>query len=79
MDGMSWQARLAKKNINILNIDKERWFYEFMYHPKQGVTKWCKTYYKLPWTWENGTEVNPDIISKGIEEEVLELRKELED
>lgn len=49
---LSWRARLAKSNINILNIalvktDQgivNRWFVEFTYHPKPGTFKWCKTY-----------------------------------
>lgn len=78
MDELSWRVRLAKSNINILNIDEKRWFYEFMYHPKRGATKWCKTYYELPYTWENGYEKDPITISESIEDEVLNLRKRLE-
>ena len=81
MDEMSWRARLAKSNINILNIDEgdghhdtpERWFYEFMYHPKPGQTKWSKTFY------ETKRGCDPECISQEIKDEVLKLRKELED
>lgn len=72
MDGMSWQARLARKNINILNIDDERWYYEFMYHPKPGQTKWCKTFLNT----HMGRD--PKDVVRELEREVLSLRKELE-
>lgn len=72
MDGMSWQARLARKNINILNIDDERWYYEFMYHPKPGQTKWCKTFLNT----HMGRD--PEDVVRELEREVLSLRKELE-
>lgn len=73
MDEMSWRARLAKSNINILNIDEGRWYYEFMYHPRPGQTKWCKTFYET----KRGRD--PECISQEIKDEVLKLRKELED
>lgn len=49
---LSWRARFAKSNINILNLTLvntpkgiiNRWFVEFTYHPKPGTFKWCKTY-----------------------------------
>lgn len=86
MDGMSWRAKLAKSNINILNIDEDRWYYEFMYHPRPGQTKWCKTYYTL----REGVDTNysrltnksymgdPETIANNVMKEVLSLRKELE-
>ena len=87
MDELSWRAKLAKSNINILGIDKDRWFYEFMYHPKYGQTKWCKTYYKVPEKidvpeadpvqWIKFS-YNEDDIAEAIRAEVLALRKELE-
>ena len=51
-ESLSWRARFAKSNINILNITLlntpdglvYRWFIEFTYHPKPGTFKWCKTY-----------------------------------
>lgn len=73
MDEMSWRARLAKSNINILNIDDERWYYEFMYHPKYGQTKWCKTYLEV----KMGRD--PEAVASELEREVLKLRMELED
>lgn len=92
MDGsLSWRAQLAKTNINILNLT---WnddntvvdiFYEFMYHPKLGQTKWCKTWTQSAGdiiTKEDGsevqTEVSGNIIAKDLKREVLSLRKELE-
>lgn len=55
-EGLSWRARFAKSNINILNLTLvktdhgiiNRWFVEFTYHPKPGVFKWCKTYIDIP-------------------------------
>ena len=74
MDGnLSWRARLARRNINILNIDDHKWYYEFMYHPKLGQTKWCKTYLEVDPSLQT-----PEEISRRLEEEVLSLRKELE-
>lgn len=72
MDELSWQARLAKQNINILDIDDERWFYEFMYHPYPGQTKWCKTFY--------GTHYgrSPEAVADDLIREVAKLRRELE-
>lgn len=91
MDELSWRARLAKSNINILNIDEERWYYEFMYHPRPGQTKWCKTFYELPqgevkWANEDHLEKwyrepvdnSPEKVAQNIEKEVLRLRRELE-
>lgn len=74
MDELSWRARLAKSNINILNIDGFRWYYEFMYHPYPGQTKWCKTYFDTPVSDINNTE---KVVDK-LMNEVLLLRKELE-
>lgn len=89
MDGsLSWQASLARKNINILNIDlnNQIWFYEFMYHPKPGQTKWSKTFFENPYEEiKQGKTVirkyqysSPSQIAKVIMDEVLGLRKELE-
>lgn len=72
MDEMSWQAKLAKTNINILSIDDERWFYEFMYHPYPGQTKWCKTFYR---THNNR---DPEAVASDLLREVAKLRRELE-
>lgn len=87
---LSWRARLARSNINILNIDKNRWYYEFMYHPHPGQTKWCKTYYTVsdtenvvvpkddPVHWYK-RPAEEEAIAAAIQSEVLSLRKELED
>lgn len=77
MDELSWRARLAKRNINILHIDSTSknntlWFYEFMYHPRPGQVKWCKTYYEA-----RGGD-SPEYTAARLEAEVLALRKELE-
>ena len=72
MDELSWRARLARNNINILNIDDERWYYEFMYHPYSGSTKWCKTFYET----HNGRA--PEAVADDITREVAKLRRELE-
>lgn len=73
MDDTSWRARLAKSNINILDIHDGMVFMEFTYHPKAGVFKWCKTVYPF----REGMKVE-DLVAK-LEDEVLSLRKELED
>lgn len=89
MDELSWQARLAKQNINILDVSKERWFYEFMYHPYPGQTKWCKTFYNVPminiapkdrelFGADELIERDPEEIAAGLIKEVAKLRRELE-
>ena len=86
MEELSWRARLARKNINILSTTDTRWFYEFMYHPYQGQTKWCKTFYDLdPMNGEtthsdfsDNWYVDSEKAAAGLEKEVLALRKELE-
>ena len=72
MDEMSWRARLAKSNINILDIHDNMVFIEFTYHPKPGVFKWCKTAY----AFAEGTRVWD--LADWVLKEVLALRKELE-
>lgn len=72
MDDTSWRARLAKSNINILDIHDNMVFLEFTYHPKAGVFKWCKTAY----AFKEGTRVEE--LADRLVSEVLELRKELE-
>ena len=96
MDGTSWRAKFAKSNINILNLTLvktdqglvHRWFFEFTYHPKPGIFKWCKTYLDIPQRIEGNDEepamwayVSPstDEMAQTIIDTVLELRKELED
>lgn len=73
MDELSWQARLAKQNINILDIDNGRWFYEFMYHPYAGSTKWCKTFITVP-----HPAIPYEDITSALIREVAKLRRELE-
>lgn len=93
---LSWRARLAKSNINILKVEIintshgpiYRWFFEFTYHPKPGTFKWCKTYYDIkpklsvpdddPVKWEY-EERSPEVMAEMVLNEVLKLRKELED
>lgn len=72
MDELSWRARLAKKNINVLNIDDEHWYYEFMYHPYPGQTKWCKTFLLV----KQGRD--PEVVAQELEYAVMSLRRELE-
>lgn len=91
MDELSWRAQLAKSNINILNLV---WgdggvvvdvFYEFMYHPYNGATKWCKTWTQVAGEIGEGPDgdpaqmmVNGVQIAYELKREVLSLRKELE-
>lgn len=74
MDEMSWRARLAKSNINILNIDDDIVFLEFTYHPKPDVFKWCKTFFTIP----ANVKLEDSTLGSYIQAEVLSLRKELE-
>lgn len=71
-ESLSWRARLARHNINILNIDDERWYYEFMYHPYSGSTKWCKTFL------DTSPSDSPEETARVLEQEVARLRRELE-
>lgn len=82
MDEMSWRAKLAKSNINILWINWNEYrttadvYYEFMYHPKPGQTKWCKTVTSL--ASEDEYTITGSDIAEYLAKEVLALRKELE-
>ena len=69
----SWQAKLAKSNINILQVTPKVWVIEFTYHPKPDVFKWCKTIYK-----PSSPDLTYEEHGHCILEEVLQLRKELE-
>ena len=71
---LSWRAKLAKANINILSVDNDKWYIEFTYHPKPGTFKWCKTFFSFDPEIELPDGANARIVL----EEVLELRKELE-
>ena len=71
-EGLSWRARLARSNINILDMHDGMVFFEFTYHPKPGTFKWCKTLMSL-----QGMTNNND-LADGVIDEVLALRKELE-
>lgn len=72
MDEVSWRARLAKSNINILDIHDCMIFVEFTYHPKPGVFKWCKTAYQF------NDLMNMEELAEAITDDILSLRKELE-
>ena len=82
-ESLSWRARLAKANINILDLHDRKIFLEFTYHPKPGVFKWCKTWLaeRYPLS-EAGDEQEYDDFSEFDAQyrldEVLKLRKELE-
>lgn len=90
-ENLSWRAKLAKSNINILNIvrlDNDRAldvFFEFMYHPRPGQTKWCKTVLTVvgqevelgEGEWDRLQVTGDDIVST-LQSEALALRKELE-
>ena len=79
-ENLSWRARLAKSNINILSVDQSKWYIEFTYHPRPGTFKWCKTFVEVPfWPYSgeemaDAEEINCDAILKTV----LRLRKELE-
>lgn len=88
MDEMSWRAKLAKANINILNIvwsdadSQADIYYEFMYHPRPGQTKWCKTFSRVRGYYDEESDtqcvVTEDGILATLTKDVLALRKELE-
>lgn len=67
-NNLSWRAKLAKSNINILNISLTRtdngvvyrWFVEFTYHPKPGTFKWCKTYIDIEPVYDTYAALNED-------------------
>ncbi len=90
-ESLSWRAQLAKSNINILNLvwnDNNTVvsiFYEFMYHPHNGSTKWCKTWTQTAgrlMEGDSGNEyqlpVSGDDIADSLKQLTLKLRKELE-
>lgn len=71
-EDLSWRAKLAKSNINILNISLvrteqgivNRWFVEFTYHPKPGVFKWCKTYIDIEPVYDTYAALNEDRLEE---------------
>ena len=71
-ENLSWRAKLAKSNINILDIHNNFIFVEFTYHPKPGVFKWCKTAFPF----REGMRIID--LAEEVKGEVLNLRKELE-
>lgn len=80
---LSWRARLAKSNINILSMDPHRVFIEFTYHPKPGVFKWCKTVVENRYPLSEAGDLQEyedfqELNAQYILDEVLKLRKELE-
>lgn len=94
-EDLSWQAKLAKHNINILNVtitreknpdgthdEVVRWYYEFMYHPRPGQTKWSKTFFSPNQSTVSDASLNPYSItdmSPLIIRQVATLRRELEE
>lgn len=82
-EGLSWRARLAKSNINILGMDSLRVCIEFTYHPKPGVFKWCKTVIDNRYPLSEAGDLQEyedfqELNAQYILDEVLKLRKELE-
>ena len=72
-DNLSWRAKLAKSNINILDIHDHIAFVEFTYHPYSGGPfKWCKTAFPF----RDGMRVED--LAESIAKEVSALRKEME-
>lgn len=73
-DNLSWRAKLARSNINILNIEwsddklTAEVFFEFMYRPYNGSIKWCKT-----WTSVAGRLVQDPDDPDGIEYNQMEV------
>lgn len=82
MEESSWRARLARSNINILDLHNDKVFLEFTYHPKPGTFKWCKTYFELDAPLSQASDMEyedyEEMNARGILDKVLTLRKELE-
>ena len=91
MEENSWrecQVKLAKSNINILNIEwrsgREECsvYYEFSYHPRPGKINWHKTVVELYGEWDDVLEMRRNVLYEDISDTllsvVLQLRKELE-
>lgn len=91
MEEESWrecQIKLAKSNINILNIEwrdnREECnvYYEFSYHPKPGKINWHKTVVEIYGVWDDKFSKRRPVYYEEIAEELLKsvlvLRKELE-
>lgn len=75
MDEVSWRAKLAKSNINVIGIDPQNHilYLEYSYRSGPGrPPRWAKTHchYRTPLYWEKAVDE--------IREHILELRKELE-
>lgn len=87
MDELSWRAKLAKSNINILSVDIDHnvLYYEFAYRPHAGVAaKWVKTTSEPVMDTfaainEGTLTVDWKATTERLRTEVLGLRKELED
>lgn len=89
-DNLSWRAKLARSNINILNLtwNKDQTivdvFFEFMYRPYNGSIKWCKTWIQVAGRVVSGIAdewqeaVTGEEIAQVLRDEALKLRKELE-
>lgn len=93
-EDLSWRAKLARANINILSVsitreptgegpnsyhEVARWYYEFMYHPRPHQTKWSKTFF-LP-TPQTAPGVDPfsfNQVAPLLLRQVATLRRELE-
>ena len=80
---LSWRARLAKANINILGMDSKRIYLEFTYHPRPGTFKWCKTVIENDYPLDQALDSLEyddfqEMNAQHILDEVLKLRKELE-
>lgn len=73
MENPSWRVKLARHNINILQVGPAYWVIEFTYHPKPGVFKWLKTVTNAP-----SPRRSYDDFAEAILDDVLSLRKELE-
>lgn len=74
---ISWRARLAKSNINILSVTPSHWVYEFTYHPKAGVFKWCKTVHEVKliprWPDTNPKDLDTtDLVHVPLEKQTYE-------
>lgn len=93
-EDLSWRAKLARANINILSVsitreptgegpnsyhEVARWYYEFMYHPRPHQTKWSKTFFcPTPQTAPGVDPFSFNQVAPLLLRQVATLRRELE-
>lgn len=80
-ESLSLRAKLLKSNINITNIDWENGllYYDFAYRPYSGAPqRWCKTVSHVIFNKGVKSYIDWGATVDNLKNEVLALRKELE-